>query len=80
MKNAIAVKDLRKNLSAITDRVEKGESFDVFRRSKLCARIVPADVVLEDEWQTIVDFSDTKNPKGESITDILSSLESMNHG
>ena len=80
MKKAIAIKDLRKNLSVIADRVEKGESFDVFRRSKLCARIIPAGQTMSDEWETVIDFTEECNPKGIKVEDVLKALKTMPHG
>jgi hypothetical protein len=57
----IAIKDLRNNISAITDEVQKNKTyFNVFRRSQLAFKIVPADFVVE-KWETILDFTSENN-------------------
>lgn len=38
----LTVTQLRRNASAVLDRVERGESIEVLRHGKLVARIIPA--------------------------------------
>ena len=51
----IALKEFRLNTQKYIDASEKGNSFIVVKRSKPVFRILP----IEEEWETIGDFSDT---------------------
>lgn len=54
MNNLIHLKELRENVSKYAERVAKGGSFIVMRRSKPLFKITPVD---DDGWETIIDFT-----------------------
>jgi prevent-host-death family protein len=76
MNDVISIKELRGNLADVADRVELGMSYTVFRRSKKSFKIVPIDH--DEEWETVVDFTDDGKRKGEKIEDVLRALEELN--
>ncbi len=78
MDKSISIKDLRKNMAQIATEVENGQSFKVFRRSKGSFRIVPCSVEENEEWETIVDFTENGKEKGAEILNVLKILEKMN--
>ena len=59
MKNIIALKTLRENMQEYAQKVQKGDSFIVFKRSKPLFKISPIE---EDFWEEVIDF--TKIRKG----------------
>jgi len=59
MNNLVNLKELRENVTKYANRVAKGDSFIVMKRSKPLFKISPID---EDGWETIIDF--TKFRKG----------------
>jgi antitoxin (DNA-binding transcriptional repressor) of toxin-antitoxin stability system len=68
--NIIGLKVLRENMGTYANRVEKGESFLVMRKSAPLFKIVPVDEWGDEgTWKTIVDF--TKIKKGGVSTDEL---------
>lgn len=72
MTKDISIKDLRMNLSEIANRVEKGESYRVIRRSKPSFYIVKIDSEVPDEhWETVVDFTDGGKSAGMPIEDVV---------
>ena len=68
---SISVKELRKNLATIANRVHEGESFAVYRRSKLAFKIVPPNTVTGEQWDTVVDFTQGSKTDGLPIEDAL---------
>lgn len=54
MQNFVKLKDLRENVAEYSDRVAKGESFIIMKRSHPIFRISPVD---EGGWETVVDFT-----------------------
>jgi len=72
IKDLVTLNDLRQNMQSYIEKIAKGSSFTVYRRSKPIFRISP--VVEEDaEWETVIDF--TKIQKGGvDIEDLLSRL------
>lgn len=50
----VALKDFRLNAQSYINKVAKGESFVVVKRSRPAFRMEP----IEDQWETIADFSD----------------------
>ena len=65
----IALKDFRLNAQSYIDKVAKGESFVVVKRSRPAFRIDP----IEEQWETIADF--TKIRKGGVLAeDILKAI------
>jgi antitoxin (DNA-binding transcriptional repressor) of toxin-antitoxin stability system len=70
MDNVVSLKELRVNLGVYAERVGKGESFVVMKRSKPLFKIEPID---EGQWETVIDF--TKLRKGGiEIGELLSRL------
>jgi len=76
-KTIVGLKELRENMEVYIDRINKGESITVFRRSTPLFRLSPvnADEVV---WETVVDF--TKIDKsGVDAKKVLAVLKKM-HG
>ena len=73
----IGLKDLRLNTSKYINRLNKGESFTVVKRSKPVFKVVPFDEDDDSLWETVVDFTSI-NPKGVPIADVLKSLKKLN--
>ena len=67
----VGVKELRENLEKYINRVDKGESFTVVRRSKPVFKISPAEE--ENLWETVIDFTKIKKG-GIDIKDLLARL------
>ena len=59
MENIINLKKLRENMERYTQKVKKGHSFIVFKRSKPLFKISP---IKESCWEEVIDF--TKIKKG----------------
>ncbi len=55
MNNIIALKEFRLNAQKYIDASAKGHSFIVVKRSRPVFRIEP----VEEQWETIADFSST---------------------
>lgn len=65
MSNDISIKELREHLSDVADRVERGESFRVIRRSKPSFIIMKIDADFSDDgWETVVDFTNGGKRRG----------------
>jgi prevent-host-death family protein len=47
---AVPVRELQREIRAILDRVEKGESLEITRRGRPVARLVPARPVRAEAW------------------------------
>lgn len=69
--NIVGVKELRTNLDTYIDRVRKGETLTVVRRSKAVFKIVPVEE--EEQWEQVVDFTTLKKG-GVLISDLLKRL------
>ena len=67
----VALKELRENMVSYSDRVAKGESFVVFKRSKPLFKLSPIDS--DEQWEEVVDFSKLKKG-GVEITQLLKRL------
>jgi antitoxin (DNA-binding transcriptional repressor) of toxin-antitoxin stability system len=70
MENIVALKELRENMEKYANRVARGASFIVLKKSKPIFKISPVD---EDNWEEVVDFTKIKKG-GVNIKDILSRL------
>ena len=71
-KNSIVgLKELRNNIKIYINRINKGESFTVIRRSDPVFRISPVDD--DSLWENIIDFTKIKRG-GISINSLLSRL------
>jgi antitoxin (DNA-binding transcriptional repressor) of toxin-antitoxin stability system len=75
--NIIGLKVLRENMGVYADRVEKGESFLVMRKSAPLFKIVPVDEWGDEGvWKTIVDFTKIRK-NGVSSDEVLSALKRL---
>lgn len=54
MKHIVSLKEFRSHVAQFADRVEQGDSFVIFKRSKPLFRIAPVD---EEGWETVIDFT-----------------------
>jgi prevent-host-death family protein len=70
MNNVVTLKELRANVSAYAEKVQKGESFIIMKRSEPIFKISPVD---EGEWETIIDFTRIRKG-GIKIEELLSRL------
>ena len=68
MENIIGLKALRQNMSQYAEKVKKGESFLVVKRSKPLFKITP--VGIDETWESVVDFTKIKKG-GVNIDDVL---------
>jgi antitoxin (DNA-binding transcriptional repressor) of toxin-antitoxin stability system len=73
----IGLKDLRLNTGKYINRLDRGETFTVVRRSKPVFNMVPFDEDNDNLWETVVDFTEI-NKKGISIGEVLKSLKKLN--
>ncbi len=80
MKNSIiGLKDLRQNTESYIEKVKKGHSFVVIRKSKPVFKITPVDVWGDEgSWETVADFRDI-GKTGVSLGHVLKTLERF-HG
>lgn len=70
MDNIINLKNLREHMQEYAKRVQKGDSFIVFKKSKPIFKISP----VEDElWEEVIDFTKIKK-QGVDIKDLLKRL------
>jgi len=71
MENTIGLRELRENTQSVTNKVKKGESFIVFKKSTPLFKVVP---LKEDEqWETVIDFTKIKKG-GIDIKDLLTRI------
>jgi len=73
----IGLKDLRLNTSRYINRLGRGETFTVVRRSKPVFNMIPFDEDNDSLWETVVDFTKI-NKKGVSAELVLKSLKKLN--
>ena len=59
MENIVNLKELRENMQRYAQKVQRGDSFVVFKRSKPLFRNTPVET---DAWEEVIDF--TKIRKG----------------
>lgn len=71
MENIIGLKILREKMSQYAEKVQKGQSFIVVKRSKPLFKITP--LVEDEQWEPVVDFTKIKKG-GVDIDDVLSRL------
>lgn len=74
--NIVGLKELRENIDLFINRVDKGESFTVVRRSQPVFRLSPIN---SDGlgWESVADFTEI-NERGVAARDILRSLKALN--
>lgn len=72
MEKVIGLKELRHNVAGYANKVKRGQSFLVFRRSQPLFKITPVD---DDEagWERVIDFTKIKKG-GVPIDEVLSRL------
>jgi len=68
MENIIGLKDLRQKMSHYAEKVQKGESFLVVKRSKPLFMLTPIEQ--DRAWESVIDFTKIKKG-GVDINDIL---------
>jgi len=68
MENIIGLKALRQEMSQYAEKVQKGQSFVVVKRSKPLFKIIPIEQ--GEIWEPVVDFTKIKRG-GVNIDDIL---------
>lgn len=69
MKKTIGLKELRKNMSAVAQKTQRGQSFIIAKQSKPLFKIIP----LEEEWEEVIDFTKIRKG-GVNIKDLLARL------
>lgn len=70
--NTVGLKELRENMEMYIEKVARGESVLVFRRSTPLFRLTPVD---EEEmgWETVVDFTKIR-PEGVPAEEVLAAI------
>ena len=78
MKNSIiGLKDLRENTESYINKIKKGKSFVVVKKSKPVFKITPVDEWGDEGiWETVVDFREI-NPGGVPLGEIRKALKSL---
>ena len=71
MNKLIGLKEFRNKVNEITERVNRGESFVVLKKSKPVFKITPLSD--DEQWEEVVDFTKIKKG-GIKIKQILSRL------
>ena len=70
MENIIGLKELRENMQRYAQRVQRGDSFIVFKRSKPLFRIAPIET---DSWEEVIDFTKLRK-NGIDLKELLQRL------
>jgi len=70
MENIINLKNLREHMQEYAKKVQKGDSFIVFKKSKPLFKITPIDDGL---WEEVIDFTKIRK-QGVDIKDLLQRL------
>jgi antitoxin (DNA-binding transcriptional repressor) of toxin-antitoxin stability system len=73
----IGLKDLRLNTERYINRLGRGETFTVVRRSRPVFNMIPFDEDNDSLWETVVDFTKI-NKKGVSASEVFKSLKRLN--
>jgi antitoxin (DNA-binding transcriptional repressor) of toxin-antitoxin stability system len=77
----IGFKELRENADKYISAVGQGRVFTVVRRSKPIFKMLPVDEWGDEgTWETVVDFTDKKNPKGTRMEDFAKMLKKSLNG
>ena len=74
--NIVGLKELRENMETYIDRVNKGESITVFRRSTPLFRLTPIDTE-EVGWESVVNFTKI-DKEGVDAKDVLEAIKKIN--
>lgn len=76
--NIIGLRELREKTEDFIEKIEKGKSFVVVKRSHPVFKIVPVDMWGDEGlWESVADFTEV-NKKGVSAKYILKSLHKLN--
>lgn len=70
MENIVTLKNLRENMQDYAQKVQKGYSFIVFKRSKPLFKISPIEI---GAWEEVIDFTKLKKG-GINLKDLLKRL------
>ena len=70
MDNIINLKNLREHMQEYAKKVQKGDSFIVFKKSKPLFKITPIN---DGNWEEVIDFTKI-NKQGVNIKDLLKRL------
>lgn len=70
MENIINLKKLREHMQEYARKVQKGDSFIVFKKSKPLFKISPVD---DGYWEEVIDFTKIKK-QGVDVKDLLERL------
>ena len=70
MENTVTLKNLRENMQDYAQKVKRGQSFIVFKRSKPLFRISPVE---EGSWEEVIDFTRIRKG-GIDLKDLLQRL------
>jgi len=73
----IGLKDLRLNTKKYINRLSRGESFTVVKRSKPVFKVVPVGEDDDFFWDTIIDFTKIKKG-GVPVEEVINSLKRLN--
>lgn len=74
MQKIIALNDLRQKMPYYAEKVQKGQSFLVMKKSRPLFKISPVEDSMEDnKWEEIIDFTKIKKG-GVDIDEILKRL------
>jgi prevent-host-death family protein len=77
-KGLIGLKDLREHTEKYIEKVQKGSSFVVVRRSEPVFKIAPVDAWGDEGmWEQIADFSEI-DERGVEAQEILKSIRKLN--
>ena len=68
----VALKDFRLNTQSYIDKVSKGESFVVVKRSRPAFRLEP----IAEQWETVADFSNLPGG-GIKIDEFITRLDKL---
>jgi len=71
MENIINLKNLRENMQEYAQKVKRGHSFVVFKKSKPLFKISPID---EEYWEEVIDFTKVKKG-GIDLKELLKRLQ-----
>lgn len=70
MKNSIGLKELRENIDVYINKVKRGETITIYRRSDPLFKISPLE---NDAWEEVIDFTKLRKG-GVNIDEILNRL------
>lgn len=73
----VGLKELRENMEEYIEAVERGEKVTVVRRSKPVFVLQHPDDD-EDQWETVIDFTEGGTRPGVSAKELLETMKRMN--